>query len=148
MGFKDFFKKKDDLQLPPLPPKIAREELKKELPTFPEKKVMPTFSEKASPKFVSTFESRVIKKEQKAIDEWNQRKIDTAKPIFIYTDKFRKILDSISESKGLLKEQEDIIDRIDDHRDQINKIYENWNKELKSVQQKIIYSEKKLFKVM
>ena len=146
----DFFKQKnkkqaeipEDLDVPPAPPK------KEELPEFPIPDEVPEFKEESIPvkKEVSPiekFEKAVVKEQQ---EELNSRDLTLKKPIFVYLDSYREMINELGLIKTTLKESTDSLARVAQFKEDEDKEFNKWEGLLKDVQKKLIFADKTLFK--
>ena len=153
MGF--FFKKKKDFA------ELSKEELDLDIPTAP-----PTMEELPSPEEVATIKSvkEAIEKpakirltpstielmEEKAVKETKEQVEEREglilrKPIFISLESFKDIIDEVSLTSNILKENEDILTRINEFKEDEDKQFNKWESQLKDMQKKLIYVDKSLF---
>jgi hypothetical protein len=86
-------------------------------------------------------EKKEIKPEKKQLLEKQMPK----KPIFVKSDDYKQILDSISIIRNKLKETESIAARLNEIKNMKDKEFERWRSELEDIQRKTLYIDKTLF---
>jgi hypothetical protein len=151
MGF--FFKKKkeavklpkEELEVPPAPPTME------ELPSPEEVATIKAVKEAVEkPAKTKLFPSAVEQMEEKAVEETKElveerEELQLRKPIFISLESFKDIIDEVSLASNILKENEDILTRINEFKEDEDKQFNKWESQLKDMQKKLIYVDKSLF---
>lgn len=148
MGFLKFLQKKEPkqapkgkLEIPPAPPTDEG------LPDFPSEKE----AKKEKP-----IEAPEPPKEQKdIIEDIGEEAVETqedllekrpqVKPVFVRIGAYKDVLDEIMLINNILKESDDTITRVSEFKQDEDKEFNKWEKQLKDVQQKLIYADQALF---
>ena len=151
MGF--FFKKKKEV------PRLSEKELDVPMPP-PTAEELPSPEEVATIKAVKEAVEKPVKQrpivpsvkqmEERAVEETKEEveerdELKLTKPIFLSLESFRDIMDEVSLTTNILKENEDILTRINEFKEVQDKQFNKWESQLKDMQKKMIYVEKTLF---
>ena len=144
MGILDFLKKKkpeekswsSSIEVPNAPP------TSEELPEVksPEK---PIKSVDVPASAVDDIEKKAINEQQEVLDERDELKLH--KSIFVSLESYKDMVDEIALMNNLVKENEDILIRVDDFKEDEDKEYKKWESQLKDIQKKLIFADKTLF---
>ena len=152
MSFKLFKKKqklelfgKGDIDVPPAPPLLQEESV--ELPTFP------TFEEEKNEastnikeKNISTAEEMESQAIREVEDELGEREtLELTKPLFIEARLYKAVMDDVGVLRNTLKDNADTLQTINDLKDDKEKNYGIWHKQIEDVQRKLIYADNSLF---
>ncbi|MBW2965510.1 hypothetical protein KY342_00230 [Candidatus Woesearchaeota archaeon] len=151
MGF--FFKKKkevaklpkEELEVPPAPPTTEELPSPEEVATIKAVKeaVEKPVKQKLVPSVVEQMEERAVEETKELVEEREDLRLQ--KPIFISLESFKDIIDEISLTSNILKENEDILTRINEFKEDEDKQFNKWESQLKDMQKKLIYVDKALF---
>lgn len=134
MGLKDWFKGNDRLDVPAPPSRNVPD-----LPKFEDDLVLPSFEEKSE-----TFEDRAVKQ---TVDELEIRDdLVLKKPIFVELPHYKMMMGRVVDVNSQLIENEDILFRLSDFQDDIDKEYVKFRATVSEIQKKLIYAERTLFK--
>lgn len=140
------FPEKGDIEAPPVPPSLTEEP---ELPEFPsmeaeevkvEAKPEAPKEEKAPEPSVEEVEDKAVKAVEKDLEEAHE-----AKPLFIEAKLYKGVLDEIGQIKNSLKDNEGILDKLADFKDDSEKNYNAWHKQVEDIQKKLIFVDRTLF---
>jgi len=131
------FPEKEELDIPPAPPSVGEE-----FEGFP--------SAQPSSKEMSFDESPVDEVEEEAVKvvrEGLQERgsLELTKPLFVRYRYYKAMLDEVGQLKIILKEAEDTLDRMEDFKEDEDKEFAKWRRELDDIQRKLIYVDKTLF---
>ncbi len=132
------FPEKEDLDIPPAPPSVTEEPT--ELPSFPVKEEKVEVPE-ISP--VDEAEDEAVQIVKEGLEE--RESLELAKPLYIKYKMYKAMLDEVSQIKIILKESEDTLTRLADFKDDEDKEFAKWRRELDDIQRKLIYADKVLF---
>lgn len=149
MTFLDFLKKKkevateDDLDIPAAPP------TSEELPVYPSSKDAP--KEKVYHKkeivpeeeAVDKAEDYAVRLQKEQLAERDDLKLK--KPIFVELHLYKDMVDEIGLVKNIMKENEDILTRVAEFKEDEDKEFKKWQNQILDVQRKLIYADKTLF---
>ena len=146
MGLKDFFKskkkvgfpEKKELEIPPAPP------TKEELPSFPSPEEIPEVKEEKAPSVVEKREGYAIKTQQEELEE--REDLTLRKPIFVYLDMYKEMINEIGLTLTTLKESSDSLARVAEFKEDEDKEFNKWGTQIKDIQRKLTYADKTLFK--
>jgi hypothetical protein len=146
MGFFRRFKKKDipgkGLDVPPPPSTTAELPSSKDVTSI---KAVKEAVEKPRP-FPSSMEHMETKAVEKQKEELEEREdLKLTKPLFIPADGYKELLEDLGLTKHILKENEDIIDRITNFKEDQDKEFNRWESQFKDIQKKLIFVDKALF---
>ena len=72
--------------------------------------------------------------------------LELLKPLYVSSEHFRVILESLNSLKGSLKENNDSIGRLSDLEKNKEKYFDVFAKQVEAVQRKLIFADKTLFK--
>jgi len=111
-----------------------------ELPEFPSPKEL---EKKPRPINVGKIEEEAVQETEDLLDERDD--LVLTKPVFVPLPVFKDILDEVSLAKNLVKENEDILVRVSDFKEDEEKEFKKWESYIKDIQQKLIYVDKTLF---
>ncbi|MEE9525279.1 MAG: hypothetical protein V3V78_01585 [Candidatus Woesearchaeota archaeon] len=155
MRFTDLFKtrkkaipEKRGLEVPAAPPS------KDELPTFPSPGEIPEFKKQKAPdlelpdvpKGPSPTERAEDYAIQKTRDELEERDdLRLKKPIFVYLESYRELMNEVSSIQNTLKEGSDSLSRVSEFKEDQDKEFNKWESQLKDIQRKLLYADKALF---
>ena len=155
MAFNLFKKKRKSLELPgkselDIPPVPSMPEKAVELPTFPTleesraeaKAESPKMKEKPMPK-VEEFERSAVRKVEEEVGD--REGLELTKPIFIDAKLYKGVMDDIGVLKNVLKDSADSLVKISDLKDDREKNYSIWHKQIEDIQKKLIYADNTLF---
>ena len=141
MGFLDIFKPKKKesfhLEVPRAPPS------EDELPDFPEQDVEKKEVLKPASSIVKRIEKRAVKEQQELLDE--REHLSLHKPIFMAVETFRDISEEIQLTSHILKENEDVLVRVSQFKEDQDKEFKKWESQTTDIQKKLIYVDKILF---
>jgi len=149
MGLKDFFKPKSkkegrkELLIPEAP------RSKEELPTFPTPEEIPEIrkevvKEKRGFSVLEKAESMAVNEQQEELDERDELKLK--KPIFVYLDSYKEMMNELTVVQNTLKEGADSLVRVAEFKEDQDKEFNKWDAQLKDVQRKLTYVDRRLFK--
>ena len=153
MGFIDFLKgkkkesgfpEKRELEIPPAPP--TAEELP-EFPTpeaIPKSKVIEEAAERPPIPIVEKIERAAVETQEGELEAVEARE-GVTKPIFIPLEQYKDIMDEIGLANNILKENEDILVRVGEFKEDEDKEFNKWENQIKDIQKKLIYADKTLF---
>ena len=151
MVFK-LFKKKRKLNLPErgeidVPPAPLLQEESVELPTFPtfeeEMAEESKIKEDVTPSAVEDMERQAIKSVEGEL--WERDDLKLTKPIFIEARLYKAVIDDIGVLKNVLKDSADMLQTMSDLKDDREKNYGVWHKQIEDIQRKLIYADNSLF---
>lgn len=146
MGFADFFKKKGKeetpkpkrvVEIPPAPPK-------QELPSFPSTEDIPDFDMISKTAPVEKEEESAVKAQQEELEE--REELELKKPIFVYLDNYKELINELTLIKNTLKESSDSLARVDAFKEDEGKEFRKWENHIKDIQKKLIYVDKTVFR--
>ena len=144
MGFFRRFKKKEipgkGLDVPPAPSTAEELPSPKEVASI---KAVKEAVEKPRPSSMEQMEARIVEKQKEELGEREELKLK--KPIFISAESFKAMLEEIGLTKSILKENEDIITRVGEFKEDQDKEFNKWESQFKDMQKKLIYIDKVLF---
>jgi len=152
MVFKLFKKKerfglpeKGEIDIPPTPP-LMQEEYP-ELPTFP------TFEEEKTEgagekkdltiSAVDEMERQAIRGVEGELGEREELKL--TKPIFVEARLYKAVMDDVGVLRNVLKDSADMLQTMSDLKDDKEKNYGVWHKQIEDIQRKLIYADNSLF---
>ena len=95
------------------------------------------------PSAVERMEERAVEETRELVEEREELKL--RKPIFLRLESFRDIIEEVSLTSNILKENEDILTRINEFKEDQDKRFNKWETQLKDMQRKMIYVDKALF---
>lgn len=132
---------KSDIDIPPAAPAMPEESV--ELPTFPavEEAEPPVPAKPSSP--VEDMEKQAIKGVEEELGE--RESLELKKPIFIEAKLYKGVMDDIGVLKSVLKDSNDSLQKIGDLKDDREKNYGVWHKQIEDIQRKLIYADNSLF---
>ncbi len=141
MGFFRRFRKKKipgkGLDVPPAP--STTEEL-------PSPKEVASIKAVEKPRPVSSMEQmeeRAVEEQKEELEEREELKLK--KPIFISAESFKAVLEDLGLAKGILKENEDIMERMAESKEYQDKEFNKWESQFKDMQKRLIFVDKALF---
>ncbi len=139
MGFFDFLKKKETMDVPPTPPEYMGEENLPELPELPSFEFLQKkpVASPTIPKFIpppSLFPEEEIRKESKKL-----------RPVYAKVLDYKKSLDAISDAKKILNETEAHIIKITDLELGKEKFTSKYQDRVEDIQRKLIFLDKVIF---
>jgi hypothetical protein len=88
-------------------------------------------------------ERRAIEKQREELEEREELKL--TKPLFIPAESYKELLEEIGLAKSILKENEDIITRVSEFKEDEDKEFNKWESQFKDMQKKLIFIDKTLF---
>ena len=134
---------KAEIDIPPIPARSMSEE-SIELPTFPslEEFEKPKKRE-ASPSSVDEVEKQAINDVEEEMEERGSLELTT--PIFVEAKFYRGVMDDLGVLRNVLKDSSDRLQMISDLRDDREKNYNIWHKQIEDIQKKLIYADSSLF---
>ena len=148
MKFLDLFKKKKKIvatlpepstdMLPP-PPSIENSKLPAISETNKKTIKFPTLA-----KLPTEFETKAYNKEKRILAE--RETLKTIQPIFIEGEDFRDIITEIQDSKNILKKITIFADKFEDIHNLKENKFEKLEKNIETIQRKLIFMDKTLFK--
>jgi len=140
MGLFRRFKKKKRLVIPPAP--STKEELPspKGIATI---KAVKDAVEKPRPLSIEQMETRIVEKQREELGEREELKL--TKPLFIPADSYKELLEDLGLTRGILKENTDIIERVLNFKEDQDKEFNRWESQFKDMQKKLIFVDKALF---
>ncbi len=95
---------------------------------------------------VQKIEEDEFEVEQDMLDSLKEtRCLDFSKPLFVLVDNYKCVLEELSETKNVLKNSEDILFRVNELKNEMDKKYELWRTEMEDVQRKLVFVDKTLF---
>jgi hypothetical protein len=132
------FPERDELDIPPAPPSVGEE-----LESFPSAQStrLSPLSFDESP--VDEVEDEAVKVVREGLQE--RESLELTKPIFVRYKYYKAMLDEVGQLKIILKEAEDTLDRMEDFKEDEDKEFAKWRRELDDLQRKLIYVDKTLF---
>ena len=137
MSFMDFFKAKKkegvveefkkfpdkkELDLPPAPPP------KEEMPVFPSS--------------IGTEDDAFVAEVKAELEEKEEL---TTKPLFIYLDSYREIINETGMINSTFKEASNSLARVAKIKEEEDKEFNKWENQLKDIQKKLTYVDRTLF---
>lgn len=142
MGIFGLFKSKKEAKLEtPPPPPLGEGELP-EFPEIPKEKAVKEVIKK--PKIsIEQVEKEAVRKEKIELEE--KKHLRLTKPIFVNVKDYRDVIDELGLVKNIMKEEIDVMARIEDFKVDEDKEFERWQKLLSDVQKKLIFIDKTLF---
>ncbi|MBW2992122.1 hypothetical protein KY345_02800 [Candidatus Woesearchaeota archaeon] len=145
MVFNLFRKKKKaigpEIDIPPAPPSMPEESV--ELPTFPTPEEARPAPKMPASSAVEEMEKKAIKGVEEELGE--REELELTKPIFIEAKLFKGVMDDIGVLRNVLKDGADRMQQISDLRDDREKNYGIWHKQIEDIQRKLIYADNVLF---
>ncbi|MCK4589309.1 MAG: hypothetical protein KAT77_02620 [Nanoarchaeota archaeon] len=141
----NFLKKKKELKIP-TPPSDTN------LPSFPSPKDLEKPSEAEIQEAVGSQaqtplqkqKQRVIEKEKLGLSEIREHHV--VKPIFIHAPTYKALIDEVSQMKAQLVEADDIVETLENFKEDQDKAYRSWQSNIKDIHGKLIYVDEVLFK--
>jgi hypothetical protein len=132
---------KADLDMPPSAGFSATEE-PLELPTFPtlEEYEKPGKKEAAD---VDDIEKEAIEEVEGELEGREDFELKT--PIFVEAKLYKGVIDDLTTLRNVLKDGADRLQTISDIRDDREKNYNIWHKQIEDIQKKLIYADSSLF---
>jgi len=88
-------------------------------------------------------ETRAAAKQKEELEEREELKL--TKPLFIHAEPYRELLEDLGLTKGILKENEEIIERVINFKEDQDKEFKKWELIFKDMQKKLIFIDKSLF---
>ena len=144
MGLFRRFKKKEKpekgLEIPSAPSTAAEFPSPKEVASI---KAIKEAVERPRPLPMEIMEKRAVKSTEEEIEEREELKL--TKPLFITISSYKELLEEAGLTKGILKENEDIMERVINFKEDQNKEFNKWESQLKDMQKKLIFIDKALF---
>lgn len=149
MGFKLFKKKskgiglmgKSDVDTPPISP---MEEESVELPTFPSaEEVKSSKPKEKDTSAVEKLEMGAVKGVEEELGERDD--LELVRPIFIEAKLYRGVMDDVGVLKTVLKNNTESLTKIGDLKDDRERNYNKWHKQIEDIQRKLIYADNVLF---
>lgn len=142
------FPEKGEIEVPPAPPAIPEEPA--ELPTFPSVEEPEVEVKEKEPEMVEEAPSSVEEMEKESIsgvkESLEEREgLELTKPLFIEAKLYKGIIDDISVLKNTLKDSADELMKMGDLKDDREKNYSVWHKQIEDIQRKLIYVDNSLF---
>lgn len=128
------FPEKSDIEIPPAPSSIPEEDA--ELPTFPS-------AEEAAPSTIEDVEKDAVRSVEESLEE--RESLELKKPLFIEARLYKGIIDDIGVLKTALKDNADKLTKISNLKDDREKNYSFWHKQIEDIQRKLIYADDSLF---
>lgn len=131
-----------DIETPPIP-MISGDDETLELPTFPtfEEVEKPRRKEKISD--VDEIERVAMKDVESELDERENLELTT--PIYVEAKLYKGVMDDLGVLRNVLKDSADRMQTISDLRDDREKNYGVWHKQIDDIQRKLIYADNTLF---
>ena len=144
MGFLKFLQKKEkkeeapksELEIPPAPP---TEQDLPEFPSAPKEPIKEPEPEQAE-EHIEKIEKQAIETQEEALE-----KRPEVKPVFIRVGAYKDVIDEIMLINNIIKESDDTITRVAQFKEDEDKEFNKWEKQLKDIQQKLIYADQTLF---
>jgi hypothetical protein len=134
---------KADIDIPPIPMGSMPEE-SIELPTFPSLEEFEKPKKKeAAPSSVNEMEELAVKEVEDELEERGGLELTT--PIFVEASFYKGVMDDLGVLKNVLKDSSDRLQMISDLRDDKEKNYNIWHKQIEDIQKKLIYADNSLF---
>ena len=134
MSIKDWFKGNDRLDVPTPPSRDVPD-----LPKFEDDLILPSFEEKSE-----TFEEKAVKQTNNELEVRDD--LVLKKPIYVELPDYKAMIGRVMEVNNQLIENEDILFRLSDFQDDIDKEYNKFRSSVSDIQKKLIYAERTLFK--
>lgn len=141
----NLFKKKKELRIP-TPPSTEH------LPSFPSPKSLERPSEGEIKKAVEAQAGTPLEKqkgrvvEQEKLELSEVREHHVVKPIFIHAPTYKALIDEIGQMKAQLVEADNIVDTLENFKEDQDKAYRSWQSNIKNIHEKLIYVDEVLFK--
>jgi|GEM_PF-3581254 len=142
--------KRSELDIPPLP--IESEDV--ELPTFPsmedfekkpEIKAKPASKQKGKALHsVEDIEKEAVKEVEGELGE--REELELKRPLFIEAKLYKGVMDDIGILKTKLKDSTDMLQKMSDLKDDREKSYSVWHKQIEDIQRKLMYADNSLFR--
>ena len=88
-------------------------------------------------------EETAVKQQKEELEE--REGIKLTKPLFIPADSYKELLEDLGLTRGILKENEDIIDRVIDFKEGQDREFNKWESQFKDMQKRLIFVDKTLF---
>ena len=146
MGFFRRFKKKElqgkGLEVPPAPSTTEELPSPKEIASI---KAVKEAVEKPRPipPPMERMEERAVEEQKEELEEREELKL--TKPLFIPAESFKAVLEEIGLAKGILKENEDIMERMAESKEYQDKEFNKCESQFKDMQKRLIFVDKALF---
>ncbi|HLD88910.1 MAG TPA: hypothetical protein VI894_01760 [Candidatus Nanoarchaeia archaeon] len=140
MGFFDFLKKRETLDLPPAPPAGIEEE-NLELPELPE---LPSFELKKKPATSSPIIPKILPPPS-LLSEREMEEIKKARPIYVNISDYKKSIDAVNDARKILNETEAHILKIGEIESQKQKANAKYQDRVEDIQRKLIFLDKTIF---
>lgn len=132
------FPEREELDIPPAPPSVGDE-----FGNFPSAELSSedlSFEEETPVEEVEDEAVRVVSNDLKS-----RESLEITKPIFVRYKLYKAMLDDVGQLKIILKEAEDTLDRMEDFKEDEDKEFLKWRRELDDIQRKLIFVDKTLF---
>lgn len=142
------FPERAEIEVPPTPLSIPKEE-PFEFPMFPsaEEDKIGAKAEKpkkeVAPPTVENIEEEAVSSVKEGLEE--RESLELAKPLFIEGRLYKGMIDDIGVLKNTLKNSSDELMKIGDLKDDREKSYSVWHKQMEDIQRKLIYIDNILF---
>jgi len=88
-------------------------------------------------------ERRAVEESKDILEEREELKL--IKPLFVSATFYKEALEELGLTRGILQENEDIIERIIDFKEDQDKEFNKWESQFKDIQKKLIFIDKSLF---
>lgn len=146
----DLFKKKkkgldlpekSEIDIPPAPPMMPEESV--ELPTFPTPEATEPIKPESAMPSVEKMEASAIKGVEGELGE--REDLELVRPIFIEANLYKGVMDDVGVLKSVLKDSTNRLQRIGELKDDREKNYGLWHKQIEDIQRKLIYADNSLF---
>lgn len=139
MGFLGFLKRKEkeDFKFP------SKEEL--DIPPAPSlaKSAEPQFPSVNDEASIERYEDKAVEYEREELDKRDS--LSMKHPFFVKSGLFRAMVDELGVVRSVLKESEEIINRVEDFKGDEDKEFDKWHSQILDIQRKLIYADKTLF---
>ena len=99
--------------------------------------------EKPKPLSMEQMEETAVKQQKEELEEREDLRL--TKPLFIPADSYKELLEDLGLARGILKENDDIIERVIDFKEDQDKEFNRWESQFKDMQKRLIFIDKTLF---